>query len=90
MQRDRLSWGLADQAVSSLTNLTVGIFVARSLGPAISASSAWPRVTYGLALNVSRGLATRSAGGALQRRVDGRAGHGANPPNHPGVYGHQV
>ena len=28
----RLSWGLADQAVSSLTNFAVGIVVARSLG----------------------------------------------------------
>lgn len=54
----RLSWGLADQAVSSMTNFAVGIYVARSLG--ITAfgifSLAW--VTYGVLLNVSRGLAT--------------------------------
>lgn len=54
----RLSWGLADQAVSSLTNFTVGIFVARSLGATAFGifSLAW--VTYGVVLNVSRGLAT--------------------------------
>lgn len=54
----RLSWGLADQAVSSLTNFTVGIFVARSLGATAFGifSLAW--VTYSVVLNVSRGLAT--------------------------------
>ncbi|WP_055699079.1 MULTISPECIES: hypothetical protein [Streptomyces] len=54
----RLSWGLADQAASSLSNFVVGIYVARSLG--LSAfgvfSLAW--VTYGVVLSVSRGLAT--------------------------------
>ena len=54
----RVSWGLADQAVSSLTNFAVGMTVARSLGATEFGifSLAW--VTYGLALNVSRGLAT--------------------------------
>ncbi|MFI2432621.1 hypothetical protein [Streptomyces sp. NPDC018693] len=54
----RLSWGLADQAASSLTNFAVGIHVARSLGPAAFGvfSLAW--VTYGVVLSVSRGLAT--------------------------------
>ena len=28
----RLSWGLADQAASSMSNFAVGIYVARSLG----------------------------------------------------------
>lgn len=54
----RLSWGLADQAVSSLTNFAVGVFVAHGLG--ITAfgifSLAW--VTYGVVINISRGLAT--------------------------------
>ncbi|MVO88722.1 hypothetical protein GPA10_29190 [Streptomyces sp. p1417] len=54
----RLSWGLADQAASSMTNFAVGIYVARSLG--LSAfgvfSLAW--LTYGVVLNVARGLAT--------------------------------
>ncbi|MEC3976531.1 hypothetical protein [Amycolatopsis sp. H20-H5] len=54
----RLSWGLGDQAVSSLTNFIVGIYVARSLGAVAFGifSLAW--VTYGVVLNVSRGLAT--------------------------------
>ena len=54
----RLSWGLADQAVSSLTNFAVGIYVARSLGLTAFGvfSIAW--VTYGVLLNVSRGVAT--------------------------------
>ncbi|MFI9310665.1 hypothetical protein [Streptomyces triculaminicus] len=54
----RLSWGLADQAASSMTNFAVGIYVARSLGPAAFGvfSLAW--VTYGVVLSISRGLAT--------------------------------
>jgi O-antigen/teichoic acid export membrane protein len=54
----RLSWGLADQAVSSMTNFVVGLYVARSLGVTAFGvfSLAW--VTYGVVLNVSRGLAT--------------------------------
>ncbi|AZM50562.1 hypothetical protein DMB38_04380 [Streptomyces sp. WAC 06738] len=54
----RLSWGLADQAASSASNFLVGMYVARSLGPAAFGvfSLAW--VTYGVVLGVSRGLAT--------------------------------
>ncbi|MER6481312.1 hypothetical protein, partial [Streptomyces filamentosus] len=54
----RLSWGLADQAASSISNFAVGIYVARSLGLTAFGlfSLAW--VTYGVVLNVSRGLAT--------------------------------
>ncbi|MET9254175.1 hypothetical protein [Streptomyces sp. NPDC003717] len=54
----RLSWGLADQAVSSMTNFAVGIYVARSLGLTAFGvfSLAW--LTYGVVLNVARGLAT--------------------------------
>lgn len=54
----RLSWGLGDQAVSSMSNFAVGVFVARELGVAAFGifSLAW--VTYGVVLNVSRGLAT--------------------------------
>jgi O-antigen/teichoic acid export membrane protein len=54
----RLGWGLGDQAVSSLTNFAVGIYVARSLGLTDFGifSLAW--VTYGVVLNVSRGLST--------------------------------
>ncbi|MGW9029163.1 hypothetical protein ACWGQ5_34540 [Streptomyces sp. NPDC055722] len=54
----RLSWGLADQAASSVSNFVVGAYVARSLGVTAFGvfSLAW--VTYGVVLNVSRGLAT--------------------------------
>ncbi|MGI5136244.1 MULTISPECIES: hypothetical protein [unclassified Streptomyces] len=54
----RMSWGLADQAASSISNFAVGIYVARSLGVTAFGvfSLAW--VTYGVVLNVSRGLAT--------------------------------
>ncbi|MDJ1131470.1 hypothetical protein [Streptomyces iconiensis] len=54
----RLSWGLADQAASSISNFVVGIYVARSLGLTAFGvfSLAW--VTYGVVLSVSRGLAT--------------------------------
>lgn len=54
----RLSWGLGDQAVSSISNFIVGLVVARELGVAAFGvfSLAW--VTYGVVLNVSRGLAT--------------------------------
>lgn len=54
----RLSWGLGDQAVSSMTNFAVGLYVARSLGTTAFGifSLAW--VTYGVVLNLSRGLAT--------------------------------
>ncbi|GGV27995.1 hypothetical protein [Streptomyces griseoflavus] len=54
----RLSWGLADQAASSVSNFVVGVYVARSLGVTAFGvfSLAW--VTYGVVLNVSRGVAT--------------------------------
>ncbi|MER7174800.1 hypothetical protein ABT367_25610 [Streptomyces mesophilus] len=54
----RLSWGLADQAASSLTNFAVGIYVARSLGLVAFGVFGLAWVTYGVVLNVSRGLAT--------------------------------
>lgn len=54
----RLSWGLADQAASSMSNFVVGFYVARSLGVTAFGvfSLAW--VTYGVVLGASRGLAT--------------------------------
>jgi O-antigen/teichoic acid export membrane protein len=56
--RARLGWGLADQAVSSITNFALGIVVARSLDPADFGAFSLAWVTYGVALNLSRGLAT--------------------------------
>jgi len=54
----RLGWGLGDQAVSSITNLVLGIVVARSLGAADFGAFSLAWVTYGVMLNLSRGLAT--------------------------------
>ena len=54
----RLSWGLADQAVSSLTNAAVSIYAARSLAAAQFGAFSLAYVTYAFALNASRGLAT--------------------------------
>ena len=54
----RAGWGVADQALSSLTNFAVGVFVARELGPAEFGAFSLAFATYLFALNASRGLAT--------------------------------
>ncbi|HWD77790.1 MAG TPA: hypothetical protein VG497_02885 [Kribbella sp.] len=54
----RLTWGLADQAMTSLVSFIVGIVVARSLGALEFGAFSLAWVTYGVAVNVSRGLAT--------------------------------
>lgn len=54
----RLSWGLADQAVTSLVSFMVGLYVARSLGVAEFGAFSLAWVTYGVVLNISRGLST--------------------------------
>jgi len=54
----RLSWGVADQAVSSLTNAAVSIYVARTLGAVQFGAFSLAYVTYAFALNASRGLST--------------------------------
>ena len=54
----RLGWGVADQAVSSLTNFAVGIYVARSLGAVQFGAFSLAYVTYTFALNASRGVST--------------------------------
>ena len=54
----RLGWGVADQAVSSLTNVAVGIYVVRSLGAVQFGAFSLAYVTYGFVLNASRGLST--------------------------------
>ncbi len=54
----RLSWGLIDQAVTSLVSFVVGIYVARSLGATQFGAFSLAWVTYGVCLNISRGLAT--------------------------------
>src|SRR5205807_2619487 len=54
----RLGWGIADQAMSSLTNFAVSIYIARTLGAAQFGAFSLAYVTYAFALNASRGLAT--------------------------------
>ncbi|MFD8818529.1 hypothetical protein ACFV23_45340, partial [Streptomyces sp. NPDC059627] len=81
----RLSWGLADQAASSISNFAVGIYVARSLGVTAFGvfSLAW--VTYGVVLNVSRGLGPRPPGGGVSGGPPacgrGAVGPGAGAPH---------
>jgi O-antigen/teichoic acid export membrane protein len=54
----RLSWGLADQGMSSITNFAVNIYIARELGAVQYGAFALAFVTYSFVLNASRGLAT--------------------------------
>jgi len=54
----RMGWGVADQVVSSLTNFAVAIYVVHTLGAAQFGAFSLAYVTYGFALNASRGLAT--------------------------------
>jgi O-antigen/teichoic acid export membrane protein len=53
-----LGWGVADQGLSSLTNLAVTLSVARMLGAEQFGAFSLAYVTYGFALTASRGLAT--------------------------------
>lgn len=52
----RLGWGVADQAVSSLSNFAVNIYIARQLGAEQYGAFSLVYVTYAFALNASRGL----------------------------------
>jgi O-antigen/teichoic acid export membrane protein len=54
----RMSWGVADQGMSSLTNFAVNVYVARKLGADAYGAFALAYVTYHFALNASRGLST--------------------------------
>jgi O-antigen/teichoic acid export membrane protein len=54
----RLSWGIADQGMSSLTNFAVSIYIARTLGAVDFGAFSLSYVTYGFALQASRGLTT--------------------------------
>ena len=54
----RFGWGLADQAMSSVSNAAVSFYVARSSEPPQFGAFSLAYVTYSFALNASRGLAT--------------------------------
>ena len=53
-----MSWGLADQVMSSLSNFAVSIYVVHELGAVQFGAFSLAYVTYGFVLNASRGLAT--------------------------------
>jgi O-antigen/teichoic acid export membrane protein len=52
----RLSWGVADQGASSLTNFLLNILVARTLGAEQFGAFTLAYATYGFALTASRGV----------------------------------
>ena len=54
----RVGWGVADQAVSSLTNVAVSFYLVHTLAAAAFGAFSLAYVTYGFALNASRGLST--------------------------------
>lgn len=54
----RISWSVADQAVSSLSNLLMGVIVARSLGPEGFGAFSLAFVTYSFILSAVRGPST--------------------------------
>jgi len=54
----RFGWGLADQAMCSVSNAAVSFYVARELGATEFGAFSLAYVTYAFALTASRGLAT--------------------------------
>jgi O-antigen/teichoic acid export membrane protein len=54
----RLGWGIADQAISSITNFAIILYVARVLGATQLGAFSLAYVTYSFVLTASRGLST--------------------------------
>jgi len=54
----RLSWGVADQVLSSASNFLVSVYIARTLGARSYGAFGLAFITYSFALNASRGLGT--------------------------------
>ena len=54
----RAGWGVADQALSSLTNFALGVVVARAVEPAAFGSFTIVFVTYTTALGISRAVSS--------------------------------
>jgi O-antigen/teichoic acid export membrane protein len=54
----RAGWGVADQALSSLTNFALGVLIARSMGPAGLGSFTIVFATYTTALGISRAVSS--------------------------------
>ena len=63
----RLGWGVVDQAVSSLTNFAVVLYIVRTVSAVEFGAFTLAYVTYGFVLSASRGLAV----GPLQTRFSG-------------------
>ena len=75
----RFGWGLADQAMSSISNAAMSFYVARELGASRFGAFSLAYVTYAFTLTASRGLATdpmlvrfSGANPATWRRVTAR------------------
>jgi O-antigen/teichoic acid export membrane protein len=58
----RAGWGVADQALSSVTNFAIGLLVARSISIAEFGAFSLALAAYRLSLNASRALATEPLG----------------------------
>lgn len=54
----RFGWGMADQAMCSISNAAVSFYIARELGATKFGAFSLAYVTYAFALTASRGLAT--------------------------------
>jgi O-antigen/teichoic acid export membrane protein len=54
----QFGWGVADQALSSITNFAIGIVITRLLGTEALGAFALAFTTYAVGLNISRGLAS--------------------------------
>src|SRR3984957_5833887 len=85
----RLSWGLADQAMCSLTNFLLSAYIARNLGATQFGAFSLAYLTYGFANNASRGLSiepllVRFSGPELTRWRRATGG-GPGPPARGGA-----
>ena len=75
----RFGWGLADQAMSSLSNAAMSFYVARELGASRFGAFSLAYVTYSFMLTASRGLATDPADRPATAEEFGKFGRPATP-----------
>jgi O-antigen/teichoic acid export membrane protein len=54
----RLTWGVADQAMSSVSNFAISLYIARAVGATQFGAFSLAYVTYSFVITASRGLAT--------------------------------
>lgn len=55
----RMGWGIADQALSSLTNFALGIVVARTVDTTVLGAFAFAFLAYAIGLGVNRAIAAQ-------------------------------